>query len=612
MHALASAASAPSANDSRHRVSARRISVSSRAARRLHGREKQREGRAHEAEDREHREHVEVREDRRLRHEGLVQLPARRLQRGGRRHPRERCDRLRVLPQRIVEVLRQRRQVRRQMRHARLRALANQRGRQRNADRSRDIAEHREKRGRIVVQPARHGQIRERRDRHEQEADRERLRAAYLQEVRIVDVGHERVRVHERRGEQQEAEAYEKARLHVRHQLADDRNLERDEERAWRQHETREHRRVAEPLLRELRHEHGAAVQHDRERRDRHAAEREIAILQARQIDDGLFRVEQPERRADEPRDGQHRERADERRREPVLVLAAIEHHLQTAEADRDQRDADVVDRQAARAAAFPRRILDELDHRERSQHADRHVEQEHPAPREVVGDPAAERRAEHRRDDDRHGRDRERAVALLGRERIEDDRLLVRLQAAAEQPLQHAEHDQLAEIGCDSAQERADRERDDAQHEVALAAEQAAEKAGDRQHDAVGDKIRRERPGRFVVARRHRAGDVRQRDVDDRRVEHLHERGERDDDRDQPRVRGGTPRAVAVAVAVAARCGGRGGRRSVHRHGARRDDAAPPTAAKRARSGAAARRMRRTGWIRCRASRAAPGSVGA
>ena len=84
--------------------------------------------------------------------------------------------------------------------------------------------------------------------------------------------------------------------------------------------------------------------------------------------------------------------------------------------------------------------------------------------------------------------------------------------------------------------------------NEVALAAEQAAEPAGDRQHDAVGDEIGGQRPGRFVVARRQTAGDVRQRDIDDRRVENLHEGRERDDDRDRPGI---VPRFPAEAERV-------------------------------------------------------------
>ena len=53
-----------------------------------------------------------------------------------------------------------------------------------------------------------------------------------------------------------------------------------------------------------------------------------------------------------------------------------------------------------------------------------------------------------------------EGACRARGRKGVEDDRLLVRLQAAAEKALQQPKDDQLGEIGGDAAEERADRER--------------------------------------------------------------------------------------------------------------------------------------------------------
>ena len=59
-----------------------------------------------------------------------------------------------------------------------------------------------------------------------------------------------------------------------------------------------------------------------------------------------------------------------------------------------------------------------------------------------------AERRPEHGRDDRGDRGDAEGRAALRRRERVEDDRLLVRLHAAAEKPLQQTEDDELA-AGC-------------------------------------------------------------------------------------------------------------------------------------------------------------------
>ena len=174
-----------------------------------------------------------------------------------------------------------------------------------------------------------------------------------------------------------------------------------------------------------------------------------------------------------------------------------------------------------AKTAKIPHRYIDEKD----------------PSPRGIVGDEAAERRPQHRGDDDRDRGHAEGGAALGRREGIEDDRLLIGLQSAAEKALRQPEHDELDEAAGDSAEKRADREHGDADQEIPLSPQQIAEPAGNRQHDAVGDEIGRQGPGRLVVARRHGAGDMRQSHIDDRRVEDLHEGGERRHHRDQPGV---------------------------------------------------------------------------
>ena len=95
----------------------------------------------------------------------------------------------------------------------------------------------------------------------------------------------------------------------------------------------------------------------------------------------------------------------------------------------------------------LPRRILDQDRDQEYREHADRNVEEEDPAPGGLVGDVAAERRAEHRRDDGGDRRDAEGRAALGRRKGVEDDGLLVRLQAAAEKALRQPEDDELARL---------------------------------------------------------------------------------------------------------------------------------------------------------------------
>ena len=59
-----------------------------------------------------------------------------------------------------------------------------------------------------------------------------------------------------------------------------------------------------------------------------------------------------------------------------------------------------------------------------------------------------------------------------------------------AEEALRQPVDDELTERGRGAAQERADREHRDADHEIALAAEHIAEPSRNRQHDAIGDEI--------------------------------------------------------------------------------------------------------------------------
>src|SRR5262249_49521537 len=67
------------------------------------------------------------------------------------------------------------------------------------------------------------------------------------------------------------------------------------------------------------------------------------------------------------------------------------------------------------------------------------------------------------------------------------------------------------------------------------LATEHRREPGRDREHDRVRHEVAGQDPRRLVLARRQAPGDVRDRDVGHARVEELHERRERDGDRDQP-----------------------------------------------------------------------------
>ena len=57
------------------------------------------------------------------------------------------------------------------------------------------------------------------------------------------------------------------------------------------------------------------------------------------------------------------------------------------------------------------------------------------------------------------------------------------------------------------------------------------------RKNDGIGHQIGRQHPGALVVAGAKAAGHVRQSHIGDAGVEHLHERGHRDHNRDEPGI---------------------------------------------------------------------------
>ena len=78
----------------------------------------------------------------------------------------------------------------------------------------------------------------------------------------------------------------------------------------------------------------------------------------------------------------------------------------------------------------------------------DGHVEVKNPAPAVIVGDIAAERRPDDRRQQRRDAEQRHAPCPCFsGGKRIEQHSLAGRLQSAAGQSLQHAEHDQLLRL---------------------------------------------------------------------------------------------------------------------------------------------------------------------
>ena len=101
---------------------------------------------------------------------------------------------------------------------------------------------------------------------------------------------------------------------------------------------------------------------------------------------------------------------------------------------------------------------------------------------------------------------------------------------AAAPMPWRKRAPDQRFLSGSDSAQQRCDRERDEAGEEHALSPDEVADAPGEEQQAAEGDEERVDDPGEVALAEMKVLLDRGQRDVHDRDVEHDHQLRQADD----------------------------------------------------------------------------------
>jgi hypothetical protein len=205
---------------------------------------------------------------------------------------------------------------------------------------------------------------------------------------------------------------------------------------------------------------------------------------------------------------------------EPALVFAAIEHHLQGADAERQRQKAEPGERDVAPQRAF----LHEDGQPEHRQDAERQIDEEHPAPGISVGQPSSERRAHDRAEHHPHAPDRHRRPALRGRIDVEHHGLRQRHQGGAEYALEQAERHHLLDALGDAAQHGGDGEAGRADDEQLLAAESRREPAERRSHDGGRDDIGRQHPVDLILGRRQRALHIGQRDIGDGGVERLHD----------------------------------------------------------------------------------------
>ena len=190
--------------------------------------------------------------------------------------------------------------------------------------------------------------------------------------------------------------------------------------------------------------------------RQRHRAHQEIAPREQAQVDDRMGRAQLP-----------HQEERRSRRRPPApaarsrsepnqssslplstMICIAPTHSTSSA---RPMRSSGT--RRGGCCALAEDRPGDR-----RRQQAHRDVDVEDPRPGDVVGDPAAEQRPDHRRHQHRHAPQRHRHAGQRARVARQQQRLRQRDHRPGHQALQHAEEDQRLDGRRQAAQPRGER----------------------------------------------------------------------------------------------------------------------------------------------------------
>jgi hypothetical protein len=139
--------------------------------------------------------------------------------------------------------------------------------------------------------------------------------------------------------------------------------------------------------------------------------------------------------------------------------------------------------------------LIELAEQRPGGHQAERHVDEEDPAPVEKVDEHSAEGGADHRRDGPDTGHVALDLGPLLDRVDVPDDGHRGRLDRAGAQSLQGAEGDQRRHAPGQTAQDRAGDERPDPDQHHRLAADLVGELAEDRHGHGLGQQIDREQP---------------------------------------------------------------------------------------------------------------------
>ncbi len=159
-----------------------------------------------------------------------------------------------------------------------------------------------------------------------------------------------------------------------------------------------------------------------------------------------------PKRGRNQGHKSDRKEQNNEAALEPILRLAAIENHFQARKAEGHKKNPEAIN---AKFAAFPggfdftrelRRVGDEPVRQDQRHNPDGNVDKEDPPPAPVIGDPSAERRADHRGSHDGHAVESKGCRPLLRRECVHENGLLHRSEPSAPDTLQNAKENEQAQ----------------------------------------------------------------------------------------------------------------------------------------------------------------------
>src|SRR5262249_13956339 len=147
-------------------------------------------------------------------------------------------------------------------------------------------------------------------------------------------------------------------------------------------------RRITEQRLRKERQQQRAAEQSKAQHEHKHVRDAEGAIAEEMQVDDRIFMSPFPDDHKDQRSCGDQLEGDDEIRFESIVALNFIENDLQRTQTERYESQADVVDFCFTElAAAEVWRILNQPRSKQDGNNPDRNIDEENPAPGEVIGD---------------------------------------------------------------------------------------------------------------------------------------------------------------------------------------------------------------------------------